>query len=216
MGKTAAQRAAKHGPSAGSPRTGTPGAAGAAAGPGANPQAKSSPGLVVIAGVVTTLFLFWYLHLLVLGQLTDLADGLAMPDSLVLGYGQDHLAALRAAMDADALGQLSYVHKTAGTLFPLVFGMTWLLIIGLNTQRRMLRWVLFSAPILFVVADLWENIAIDNALGAAELTGGDAALAGTLTVIRWVLLGLSLAASVVAVFTRRVGRPPELVAQDKG
>ena len=211
MGKTAAQRAAKHGPQAGLPRPGTPGAPAAR-----EPQAKNSPGLIVIAGVVTTLFLFWYLHLLVLGQLTQLADGLAMPDSMVFGYGEDHLAALRAAMDADALGQLSYVHKTAGVLFPLIFGLTWLLIIGLNTQRRMLRWVLFSAPILFVVADLWENIAIDNALGAAELTSGDAVLAGTLTVARWVLLALSLAASVVAVFTRRVGRPPELVAQDKG
>ncbi|MCC9145855.1 MULTISPECIES: hypothetical protein [unclassified Arthrobacter] len=214
MGKTAAQRAAKHGPDAGSPRTGVPGTANTA--PGQRPQGKSSPGLVVIAGVVTTLFLFWYLHLLVLGQLSQLADGLAMPDSLVFGYGQDHLADLRAAMDADALGQLSYVHKTAGTLFPLVFGLTWLLIIGLNTQRRMLRWVFFSAPILFVVADLWENIAIDNALGAAELTGGDAALAAALTVARWVLLGLSLVASVASVFTSRVGRPPELVAQDKG
>ncbi|MCC3279810.1 hypothetical protein LJ754_11690 [Arthrobacter sp. zg-Y40] len=214
MGKSAAQRAAKHGPQAGLPRPGTPGAP---AGPGTpGPQGKSSPGLVVIAGVVTTLFLFWYLHLLVLGQLTQLADGLAMPDSMVFGYGEDHLAALRAAMDADALGQLSYVHKTAGVLFPLIFGLTWLLIIGLNTQRRTLRWVLFSAPILFVVADLWENIAIDNALGAAELSGGDAALACTLTVARWILLALSLAASVVAVFTRRVGRPPEPLAKDEG
>ncbi|MCC9206304.1 hypothetical protein [Arthrobacter sp. zg-Y769] len=211
MGKTAAQRAAKHGLNAGQPRGGSP-----AAGTAPGPAPKSSPGLVVIAGVVTTLFLFWYLHLLVLGQLTQLADGLAMPDSMVFGYGEDHLAALRGAMDSDALGQLSYVHKTAGTLFPLVFGLTWLLIIGLNTQRRTLRWVLFSAPILFVVADLWENIAIDTALGAAELTAGDAALAGALTVARWILLGLSLVASVVSVFTRRAGRPPELVAQDKG
>lgn len=214
MGKTAAQRAAKHGPNAGLPRTATTGTARPA--PEAGPAGKSSPGLIVIAGVVTTLFLFWYLHLLVLGQLTQLSDGLSMPDSMVFGYGEDHLAALRSAMDADALGQLSYVHKTAGVLFPLIFGMTWLLIIGLNTQRRALRWVLFSAPILFVVADLWENVAIDNALGAAELTGGDASLAAALTVARWVLLGLSLVASVVAVFSRRVGRPPEPVAEHKG
>ncbi|MCQ1947486.1 MULTISPECIES: hypothetical protein [unclassified Arthrobacter] len=212
MGKTAAQRAAKHGLQAGQPRPGGPGPAGMPAGP----QGKSSPGLLVIAGVVATLFLFWYLHLMVPGQLSQLADGLSMPDSMVFGYGEDHLAALRSAMDEEALGRLSYVHKTAGTLFPLIFGLTWLLIIGLNTQRRALRWVLFSAPILFVVADLWENIAIDNALGAVELSSGDAALAGTLTVARWILLGLSLVASVVSVFTRGVGRPPELVAEDKG
>ncbi|MER1996118.1 MAG: hypothetical protein ABTA24_06420 [Arthrobacter sp.] len=213
MGKTPAQRAAKHGDKAQLP-----------AGPQlpANPttqrtpqQAKTNANLVVIAAAATALFMFWYYHLLVLNQMTQLSGGLAMPDSLIGGYSMEYLAALRSAMDADALGQLSYVHKTAGTLFPLIFGFAWLLIIGLNTRRRSLRWILWAAPILFVIADLWENVVIDGVLGSAELASGDAALASFLTVSRWVLLGLSLMASVLAVFSSRAGRPPELVTKDK-
>ncbi|WP_312178573.1 hypothetical protein [Arthrobacter sp.] len=214
MGKTPAQRAAKHGNNADAP---------AARQLPANQstertpqQAKSNANLIVIAATVTTLFMFWYFHLLVLNQMTQLSGGLAMPDSLIGGYDMDYLAALRTALDADALGQLSYVHKTAGTLFPLIFGFTWLLIIGLNTQRRMLRWVLWAAPILFVIVDLWENVVIDNVLGSAELAAGDAGLASFLTVARWVLLGLSLVASLVAVFSSRRTRPPELVAKNEG
>ena len=213
MGKTPAQRAAKHGDKAQLP-----------AGPQlpANPttqrtpqQAKTNANLVVIAAAATALFMFWYYHLLVLNQMTQLSGGLAMPDSLIGGYDMEYLAALRSALDADALGQLSYVHKTAGTLFPLIFGFAWLLIIGLNTRRRSLRWVLWAFPILFVIADLWENVAIDGVLGSAELAAGDAGLASILTVARWVLLGLSLVASVLAVFSSRTARPPELVAEDK-
>lgn len=213
MSKTPAQRAAKHGDRA------VPGKAV----PPANPtvqrspqQARSNANLIIIAGVVTVLFLFWYYHLLTLNQMTQLSGGLAMPDSLIGGYDLAYLESLRSAMDADALGQLSYLHKTAGLLFPLIFGLTWLLLIGQNTQRRTLRWVLWSAPLLFVIVDLWENVAIDAALGAAELTAGDAALAGGLTLARWILLGLSLLAAVAAVFSRRVGRPPELLAQQEG
>lgn len=213
MGKTPAQRAAKHGDKAQLP---------AGAQVPANPttqrtpqQAKTNANLVVIAAAATALFMFWYYHLLVLDQMTQLSGGLAMPDSLIGGYDMEYLAALRSALDADALGQLSYVHKTAGTLFPLIFGFAWLLIIGLNTRRRSLRWVLWAFPILFVIADLWENVAIDGVLGSAELAAGDAGLASILTVARWVLLGLSLVASVFAVFSARPGRPPELVTEDK-
>jgi hypothetical protein len=214
MGKTPAQRAAKHGDNAVLP--------GATSHPATNgtqrtpQQAKTNANLVLIASTGTALLMFWYYHLLVLDQMTQLSGGLAMPDSLIGGYDMDYLAALRSALDADALGQLSYVHKTAGTIFPLIFGFAWLLIIGLNTQRRMLRWVLWAAPILFAIVDLWENVAIDNVLGAAELSASDAGLASALTIARWVLLGLSLVASVVAVFSSRTARPPELPAEDKG
>lgn len=214
MGKTPAQRAAKHGHSAVTPAaTQLPANLTTERTP---QQAKSNANLILIAATATTLFMFWYYHLLVLDQMTQLSGGLAMPDSLIGGYDMDYLAALRSALDADALGQLSYVHKTAGMLFPLIFGFAWLLIIGLNTQRRTLRWVLWAAPILFVIVDLWENVAIDNVLGAAELSAGDAGLASVLTVARWVLLGLSLVASVVAVFSSRTARPPELLTEDKG
>ena len=69
-------------------------------------------------------------------------------------------------MDDDARGQLNYVHKTAGTLFPLIFGFTWLLLIGTNVAKKSLRWALWAVPLLFVVVRLWGNVAIDSMLAA--------------------------------------------------
>ena len=171
-------------------------------------QAKSNANLILIAAVATTLFMFFYLHLMVLNQMTQLADGMSMPDSLVGGYSMEYLNDLRSVMDEDALGQLSYVHKTAGTIFPLMFGFTWLLIIGLNARGRLKRWVLWAAPILFVIVDLWENVVIDAALGSETLASGDAALASALTIARWVLFALSLLTSAVAVFGKRGPQAP--------
>ena len=62
----------------------------------ARPQkAQSNSKLIVIAGVVASLFLFWYLHLLTLNQMTQLSGGLAMPDSLVGGFSPDYIAQLQ-------------------------------------------------------------------------------------------------------------------------
>ena len=65
--------------------------------------------------------------------------------------------------------------------------------------------------ILFVVVDLWENIAIDTALAQATPDTGAVALASTLTVLRWILLALSLAAGAVSAFLprRRRRRAPD-------
>lgn len=149
------------------------------------------------------MFLFWYFHLLALGQMTQLADGLTMPDMMIGGYDVGYVERLRTAMDDDARGQLSYLHKTAGTLFPLIFAFAWLLLIQLNTGNRRLRWVLWSPVLLFVVVDLWENIAIDTVLAQAAPGAGDVLLASTLTVLRWVLLLASLVGGAASVFGRR-------------
>ena len=210
MGKTPAQRAAKHGDNAVTP----PHSANTTT-PRSEQQAKSNANLILIAAVATTLFMFFYLHLMVLNQMTQISNGMAMPDSLVGGYSMEYLADLRSVMDADALGQLSYVHKTAGTIFPLIFGFTWLLIIGLNARGRVKRWILWAAPILFVIVDLWENVAIDAALGSDTLASGDAALASVLTIARWVLFALSLLASVIAVFSKPRPRTADSQASTK-
>ena len=109
-------------------------------------KAQNNSNLILIAGVVASLFLFWYLHLLTLNQLTQLSGGLAMPDSLIGRLRPGYVEQLRAAMDDDARGQLNYIHKTAGTLFPLIFGFTWLLLIGTNVARKALRWALWAVP----------------------------------------------------------------------
>ncbi len=170
---------------------------------GTRTNQKSNGSLVLIAATVASLFLFWYLHLLTLGQMTQLSGGLTMPDMMIGGYDQSYIERLREAMDDDARGQLSYVHKTAGTLFPLIFAFAWLLLIQLGAGRRWLRWVLWSPVILFVVVDLWENIAIDAALAQAAPDAGSVALASTLTVLRWLLLAASLLAGAACVVLPR-------------
>ncbi|MBT2515176.1 hypothetical protein [Arthrobacter sp. ISL-30] len=202
MAKTPAQRIKKHGSKAVLPQHQLP--------PVINPttsrspqKAQSNSNLIVIAGVVASLFLFWYLHLLTLNQMTQLSGGLAMPDSLVGGFSVEYVGDLRAVMDDDARGQLNYVHKTAGTLFPLIFGFSWLLLIGTNVSRKALRWAMWAAPLLFAVVRLWGNVAIDTALASATPDAGAVALASTLTVAGWVLFLLSLFAGGAAVFLGR-------------
>ena len=199
MAKTPAQRIKKHGDKAVVPQHHLP--------PVVNPttartpqKAQGNSNLIVVAGVVASLFLFWYLHLLTLNQLTQLTKGLAMPDSLVGGFDPGYIGRLQAAMDGDALGQLNYVHKTAGTLFPLIFGFTWLLLIGTNVARKGLRWALWALPMLFVVVRLWGNVVIDAMMASEGPDAGQVALASGLTVAGWVLLVLSLLAGAAAVF----------------
>jgi hypothetical protein len=201
MAKTPAQRIKKHGSKAVVPQHHLP--------PVVNPttartpqKAESNGNLILIAGVVASLFLFWYLHLLTLDQLRQLSGGFAMPDSLIGGFDPAYVSQLHSAMDGDARGQLNYVHKTAGTLFPLIFGFTWLLLIGTNVARKTLRWALWAFPLLFVVVRLWGNAAIDGMLAAGTPDAGQVALASGLTVAGWILLILSLLAGAAAVFLR--------------
>ena len=208
MAKTPAQRIKKHGANAVVPQHHLP--------PVVNPttartpeKAQGNSNLIVIAGVVASLFLFWYLHLLTLDQLTQLTEGRAMPDSLVGGFDTGYIGQLQAAMNADALGQLNYVHKTAGTLFPLIFGFTWLLLIGTNVARKALRWGLWALPLLFVVVRLWGNVAIDAMLASNGPDAGQVALASGLTVAGWVLFVLSLLSGAAAVLLRKRKAPDE-------
>ncbi|WP_045732357.1 hypothetical protein [Pseudarthrobacter chlorophenolicus] len=198
MAKTPAQRIKKHGAKAAVPQHHLP--------PVVNPttartpeKAQNNSNLILIAGVVASLFLFWYLHLLTMDQLTQLSVGKPMPDSLVGGFDPAYIDDLRGVMDDDARGQLNYVHKTAGILFPLIFGFTWLLLIGTNVARKSLRWALWALPMLFVVVRLWANVAIDGLMGPDAPGTGQVALASGLTVAGWVLLILSLLAGVAAV-----------------
>jgi hypothetical protein len=210
MAKTPAQRIKKHGSKAAVPQHHLP--------PVVNPSTNRTPqkaennsNLILIAGVVASLFLFWYLHLLTLDQLRQLTTGgLAMPDSLIGGFDANYIGQLHAAMDDDARGQLNYVHKTAGTLFPLIFGFTWLLLIGTSVARKTLRWALWALPLLFVVVRLWANVAIDGVLASATPDAGQVALASGLTVAGWLLLVLSLLAGAAAVLLRK--RPQRQVA----
>ena len=203
MAKTPAQRAAKHGAAA------TPSSTPVVnAGTQRTPQkAQGNANLLLIAGSVAALFLFWYFHLLTLNQMQDISGGLAMPDSMVFGFDVAHVEALRAAMDSDARGQLQFVHKTAGMLFPLVFGLVSMTLVAVNVANKAVRRVLWVFPVLFAAVQLWANVAIDNMLGAEVLDPGSVALASTLVVLSWLLLVLTLAGMGLALFLGRKRKP---------
>ncbi|WP_104089027.1 hypothetical protein [Arthrobacter sp. GMC3] len=199
MAKTPAQRAAKHGGQATPPS-----AAAVNSSIQRTPTApKSNANMLLIAGAAASLFLFWYLHVLTLNQMTDLSGGLSMPDSMVFGFDVAHIEALRAAMDADANGQLQFVHKTAGMLFPLVFCITSMTLVAINVAKKPLRWILWAFPILFAVASIWGNFAIDGMLAAKTLDAGSVALASALVVASWFLLVISLVGLGMAWFLGR-------------
>lgn len=203
MAKTPAQRAAKHGESATPPQTPVVNTSTAR-----SPQkAQGNANLILIAGSAASLLLFWYFHMLTLAQMTDLSDGLAMPQSMVFGFDMAHVEALRSAMDADALGQLNYVQKTAGTLFALVFAFTAMTMIAMNVAKKALRWVLWAFPILFAGISLWGNASIDVMLGAETLSAGAVTLSSTLVSLSWLLLALTLLSIAVALFLNRRKKP---------
>lgn len=163
-------------------------------------QAQGNGNLILWAGLGAVVLLFWYYHLVVLNQMQDLSGGLAMPDQLIGGYDPAYIEQLRGHMDADARGQLSYVHKTAGTLFPLFLSLVTMLAIALHVPRRGVRWALWAVPLAFAIVDLWDNPLIDGLLsGPAD--AGSVAIASALTVASWILLFATVATGLAVVIT---------------
>ncbi|MGF9661285.1 hypothetical protein AAIH25_05375 [Arthrobacter crystallopoietes] len=209
MSKTPAQRARKHGPAAGAPRPGEAAAAGASPGV-VNPSTDRTPrkaagnaSAIIIAGAVSSALLFGYSFLIVMPQLQQLSGGLAVPDTLITGYSTDYAQQLRTAIGAEGAEQYNYWHKTADTIFPLLFGFTWLLLIGQQLKGRALRWLCWAPVLLYVIADVAENLTVDAMLATDPV--GDAGWPSFLTIAKSVLFGLSIAAALVAVFARPRG-----------
>ncbi|WP_345472848.1 hypothetical protein QMQ05_02880 [Glutamicibacter ectropisis] len=143
--------------------------------------------ILISVGLIVCLALFAYYHLLTMVQMKDLSDSLSMPDQRIFGYTMADIEALRATMDSDAVGQLNYLHKTAGFLFPMFTAVFTMLLFIRWIPNRRTRWLAWLAPIGFAVTDIWENFAID-ALFTHDLSAGAVLLASILTTIRWALL----------------------------
>lgn len=195
MSKTPAQRARKHGERAAVVHSGQRPTGQQGSRTPLQPMRPAQPGegnpkLIIIAALGATLFMFWYFHLLTLTQMTQLSNGLPMPDSLIGGFSTGYVQQLRGVLNSDALGQLSYVHKTAGTIFVVVFGLTFLLVFGAWAKSRAVRWAGFAGVLLFAVVSIWGQIAIDDALGSHPFDAGLATLASVLMVLGWVLFAL--------------------------
>ncbi len=177
--------------------------------PGASHRAgrdtNSNPSLLVYALLGVSVFLFAYLHLYALPQMTYFAGGFAMPDTRLFGYDVAYIERLRNVMDQDALGQLNFLHKTAGVLFPVsCFFAAWA-VAGLIMRRGVFRWCVVVMAGLFAVLDIVEGFVIDRILTMEPLNSGLVAASSVMTMVSWSLLVL-VGAIVLGVAVMRIIR----------
>ncbi|RKW69448.1 hypothetical protein [Galactobacter caseinivorans] len=170
-----------------------------------------SPNVILIVVIVTALFMGWYYHLSSMSQMRDLV-GQTMLDHRWAGYSAADVDSLRQAMDSAARGQLSWVHKTAGTIFAIVVALATSLSIGLHGPKTAWRKALFALPIVFALVAITHNIVVDQLLGAPD--DALAGLASALTTASGILLALCillviycLVSSFVREFRRRWNDP---------
>ncbi|MVT25984.1 hypothetical protein [Nesterenkonia alkaliphila] len=164
------------------------------------PQEQGSPRILVYALLGVTLFMGLYLHAYAMPQLTYFADGLTMPGARITGYSAADILALQNALEDDAAGQLNFLHKTAGIIFPaLLFLATWA-VMGLLV-RGAWRWIVVAVAAGFAAVDITENFLIDAVLDQRPPEDQLVTLASTLTQVSWVLL-IMLALTVAGVVVR--------------
>lgn len=164
------------------------------------PREQSSPRILVYVLLGVALFMGLYLHAYAMPQLTYFADGLSMPDARITGYDAADILALQTAFEDDAAGQLNFLHKTAGIIFPVLFFLAAWATMGL-LLRSAWRWLVVAGAAVFAGLDITKGFLIDAVLDQQPPDEGQAQLASVLTQASWVLLAL-LAAVVVGVVVR--------------
>lgn len=159
----------------------------------------SNPKLLVYALLGVTVFMFVYLHLYAMPQMTHFAGGFSMPGTRLTGYSLEDIERLRGVMDSTAIGQLNFLHTTAGVIFPISLFLASWAVAGLVMRRGVLRWCVVGAAGLFAAVDITENILIDRILTMEPLDSGLVALSSALTSGSWVMLMLVSAAVIGSV-----------------
>lgn len=151
---------------------------------------QSSPRMLVYALLTVTVLVGLYLHAYALPQLTFFADGLTMPDARITGYDAADITALRGALENEAAGQLNFLHKTAGVIFPVFFFLATWATLGL-LSRGAWRWAVVAGAGLFAVVDIAENFLIDRILVQQPVEATLVGTASMLTTLSWALLALT-------------------------
>lgn len=171
----------------------------------------SNPHLLLYALLGLMAFLFAYLHLYALPQMNYFAGGFSMPDTRLFGYSVEDIERLRNVMDSDGTGQLSFLHRTAGILFPISFFLASWAVVGLVMRSRFFRWAVLAGAAVFAVVDITENFLIDRILTMEPLDEDLVAVSSGFTVASWallVILGAVVIGSVVMNLIRQgVERP---------
>lgn len=158
------------------------------------------PGALVLGtGAVLSVLLFGYLSILKLPQLSKRA-GISMPDSVFFGYDANYLARVQNSLDAKAAAAYTMFHYTWDIIFPVLFALTLVLFINRLVHSLKARLLLWLFPIIYCVADIAENIAVEAALALSPPTAAAALLASTLTTLKFGLFLVALLSLVAAMW----------------
>lgn len=164
------------------------------------PQEQGSPRILVYALLGVALFMGLYLHAYAMPQLTYFAEGLSMPGARITGYDAADILALQAAFEDDAAGQLNFLHKTAGIIFPVTFFLATWAALGL-LARGAWRWAVVAAAAGFAAVDITGNFLVDAILSQDPPDESLVTLASIFTQAGWALL-IMLALVVAGVVVR--------------
>lgn len=158
--------------------------------PKSTPQEDGSPRILVYALLGITVFMGLYLHAYAMPQLTHFADGLSMPGARPGGYDAADIAALQSAFADNAEGQLNFLHKTAGIIFPVVVFLAAWATLGLLV-RGWWRWIVVAGAAVFAAVDITENFLIDRIVTEVPVDAEAVAASSAMTTLSWALLAVT-------------------------
>lgn len=165
---------------------------------------EGSPGILVLAVLAVTAFIAFYYHILALQGMQQLTGGMAMLDHQLAGFGVSDVEQLAARMDEDALGQYNWVHITAGRIFPVMMGLS-VIVVGLWTLRsKLAKWGAVVAAVAYAALEIWASHTREVAL--VEITETNVSLASTLTVFQWLFLTCLVVWIATMLILRFIGR----------
>lgn len=167
-------------------------------------QQEGSPGILVLAVLVVTLFIAFYYHILALQGMQQLTSGMAMLDHQVSGFTVTDVERLAGRMDDEALGQYNWVHITAGRIFPIMMGLS-VIVVGLWTLRsKLAKWGAVVAAVGYAALEIWASTTREATLH--DVTEANVSLASTLTILQWLLLACLVVWVAAMLILKFIGR----------
>lgn len=167
-------------------------------------QQEGSPGVLVLAVLAVTLFIAFYYHILALQGMQQLTSGMPMLDHQISGFTVTDVGRLADRMDDDALGQYNWVHITAGRIFPVMMGLS-VIVVGLWTLRsKLAKWGAVVVALGYAALEIWASATREAALH--NVTEANVSLASTLTVLQWLLLAFLVIWVAAMLILKFIGR----------
>ena len=165
---------------------------------------EGSPGILVLAVLTVTVFIGFYYHIVALQSMEQLTGGMTMLDHRLSGFDNVEVERLGERMDDDAMGQYNWVHITAGRFFPIMMGLS-LIVVALWTLKA--TWAKWSAVVVavgYAALEIWA--AITRELALHDITQANVTLASSLTIAQWLLMILIVIWIVVLLVLKFLGQ----------